>query len=126
MITLKPCNSQDILPFLTDFKKKARYYEVPPEQAESLGIYKNNELIGYFIITCYSDDTMVINQGYLKPEVRHKSYSKIAMSLLEILAKKNGLLKVKLATTRAVGSYQKFMRDMGYALTSAEFTKELI
>jgi hypothetical protein len=114
------------MPWLEDFKSKAKHYEDPPQNAELLGIYRGSELIGYFIVVGYTEDmSLEINQGYLKREARHKNLNVISMKLLEDLAKKAGYKKVILATSRAVSSYVKFMDGMGYEVTRALFSKDI-
>lgn len=123
MIALKAVQFSDIQNWIYDYRKKSKNYEVLPEEGEVLGIFKNDELIGYFILVCYDDGSVEINQGYLKPDARHKTYSRVSMELLEKLAKEKGYKKINLATNRAVGSYQRFMRNLGFSLVRAEFSK---
>ena len=125
MIHLKPVNFLEIQKWFVDYQKKSKNYDMPPEQAGLLGIYKDDELIGYFITVCYKNGTVEINQGYLKPEARHKTYSRIAMELLETAVKNKGFKRISLATNRAVGSYQRFMKSLGFNLVRAEFSKEV-
>ena len=126
MITLAPVDFLKIQHWFVDYQKKSKNFEMPPDHGQILGIYKGEELIGYFILVCYKEQRVVeINQGYLKPEARHKLYSRIAMKLLEDLVKKNQYKRIVLATNRAVGSYQKFMRDCGFGLIRAEFAKQV-
>ena|SRR5258708_39976952 len=125
MIYLKPVAFGEIQHWFVDYQKKSKNYEMPPEEAELIGIYRSEELIGYFITVCYDSGTIEINQGYLKSEARHKNLSRIAMGLLETLVKEKGFNKIYLATNRAVGSYQSFMKNMGYSLVRAEFSKEV-
>lgn len=125
MLSLKPINFLSIQPWFKDFQKRSKCTELPPKGHEILGIYRGEELIGYFIIVCYTSGVVEINQGYLKPEARHKNLSKISMRLLEDLAKQKGFKKIMLGTNRAVGSYQSFMRKMGYNLVRAIFSKDV-
>jgi GNAT superfamily N-acetyltransferase len=125
MIRLAPVDFLKIQHWFVDYQKKSKNYEMPPEEAEILGIYKAEELIGYFIVVCYKSGLVEINQGYLKPDARHKLYSRVAMELLEKLVKDKGFNRIQLATNRAVGSYQRFMRNLGFSLVRAEFAKEL-
>ncbi len=125
MITLAPVDFLAIQSWFVDYQKKSKNFEMPPNEAELVGIYRGQELIGYFITLCYADKTLEINQGYLKPEARHKNLSKISMQLLEEEAKKNGIKRISLGTNRAVGSYIQFMRNMDYHITRAIFEKEL-
>lgn len=125
MLSLKSVHFNDIQHWFVDYQKKSKNYEMPSEHAECLGIYKDQELIGYFIVVCYEEGTVEINQGYLKPAVRHKQYSPIAMKLLEQLAKEKGFKRILLGTNRAANSYIKFMSGMGYTLSRAEFSKEI-
>jgi hypothetical protein len=125
MLFLKPVEFNLIQQWFVDYQKRSKNFEMPPDKAEILGIYKNEELIGYFICVCYETGVVEINQGYLKQEARHKAYNKLSMRLLEELVKKQGFKRIALATNRAVGSYQKFMRECGFELTRAEFSKEV-
>lgn len=125
MIKLLPVDFSKIQSWFTDYQKKSRNFEMPPEEAELLGIYRGEELIGYFITVCYETGLVEINQGYLKPEARHKNLSKIAMKLLEQLVKSKGYKKIALSTNRAVGSYIRFMRSMDYSIEKAIFSKEV-
>ncbi len=126
MLKLAPVDFLQIQHWFVDYQKKSKCYEMPPEEGQCLGIYKTNELIGYFILICNKNKTIEINQGYLKPEARHKNLSKISMELLEKLAKEKKYTKILLGTNRAVGSYIKFMRNMGYSVERAIFAKELV
>lgn len=126
MIHLKQVDFNTVQHWFVDYQKKSKNYEMPPEQAEYIGIFKGEELIGYFITVTYTSGTVEINQGYLKPEARHKLYSKIALKLLEDAAKKIKCQEIVLATNRAVGSYQRFMKDCGFTLSRAIFNKRLI
>lgn len=125
MIQLRPVDFMQIQHWFVDYQKKSKNFELPPEEAQMLGIYRGSELIGYFITLTYQDGTVEINQGYLKKEARHKNLSKIAMSLLEQLVKQNGYRKITLGTNRAVGSYIRFMRSMGFGIERAIFSKEV-
>ncbi len=125
MIQLKLINFADIQQWGVDYQKKSKNFELIPDEAEIWGIYKDTELIGYFATIAYSSGVVEINQGYLKPEARNKKFNYIALNLLEKLAKDKGFKRLVLATNRAVGSYQKFMRDCGFELTRAEFAKEV-
>ena len=126
MITLKTTDFNVIQHWFIDYQKRSRNYEVPPDNSEILGIYDNGELIGYFIVRAFTSGIVEINQGYLKPDARHKKNNYIAMKLLEDLARSKGLKRIVLGTNRAVGSYQKFMRNLGFQLTRAEFCKEIV
>lgn len=125
MLQLKPTDFMDIQHWFVDYQKKSKNFQMPPDEAQILGIYQDNELVGYFILVLYLNKTVEINQGYLKPEARHKALNKQALSLLENVVKKAGYSRLVLGTNRAVGSYQKFMRDCGFALVRAEFAKEV-
>lgn len=122
MIKLAPVDFLTIQPFRVDYQKKSKNYEPIPDYAELIGIYRSEELIGYFIITNY-ENGINIDQGYLKPEARHKNLSKIAMGLLEKAVKQSGKKMIVLSTNRAVSSYQTFMKNMGYNLVKATFSK---
>ena len=123
MIHLKPIDFPAIQQWVTDYRNKSKNWEVIPEEAELIGIFRSEEMIGYFACICYDEGVVEINQGYLKPDARHKAYSRISMELLEKLVKEKGFTKIQLATNRAVGSYQRFMSKMGYSLVRAEFAK---
>lgn len=125
MIHIKPVQFMAIQKWFVDYQKKSKNYEMPPNEAELLGIFKGEELIGYFIAVGYTNGIIEINQGYLKPEARHKLYSRVAMKLFEDLAKKAGYKEIVLATNRAVGSYQRFMNQCGFNLARAIFKKKV-
>lgn len=126
MISLKPVDHKEISPWMRDYQQKSKNFEMPPENAESVGIYRGDKLIGYFIIVFYPPQGILeINQGYLEPSSRHKNLSKVSMELLEKEAKRIGIKKIMLATNRAVGSYLKFMRSMDYEIEKAIFAKEV-
>lgn len=124
MIQLRPTDFLSIQHWFVDYQKKSKNYEMPPENAELLGIYRGEDLIGYFILVAYKEQGIVeINQGYLKPEARHKNLYKISMELLEKVTKQSGYKKIMLGTNRAVGSYIRFMKSMNYSLEKAIFGK---
>lgn len=126
MLRLAPVDFLKIQHWFVDYQKKSKNYELPPEQAELIGIYRGDELIGYFVTMAYKDTGIIeINQGYLKPEAGHKNLSRISMQLLEQVTKQHGYKKIMLSTNRAVGSYIKFMAGMGYQLERAIFGKEV-
>lgn len=125
MIHLAPVEFLAVQHWFVDYQKKSKNFEMPPEDAGLLGIYRGTELIGYFITTCYQDGDVEINQGYLKPEARHKNLSRISMELLEDRVKKAGYKKIVLGTNRAVGSYIQFMRKMGFNIERAIFSKQV-
>lgn len=123
MIKLAPVEFSNIQHWFVDYQKKSKNFEMPPEGSEYIGIYKGEELLGYFITTGYDNEVVNINQGYLKPEARHKNLSRISMELLEQGIKKAGYKKIVLGTNRAVGSYIQFMRKMGFSIERAIFSK---
>lgn len=125
MIYLKYVDFIQISAWFTDYQKKSKNFEIPPEGSQYIGVFKGEELIGYFITLSHASGLVEINQGYLKPTARHKSYSKIAMKLLEDAVKVGGFKEISLATNRAVGSYQKFMKQCGFELTKAIFSKKV-
>lgn len=125
MLSLSPVKFDTISPWFVDYQKKSRNFEMPPEEGECLGIYRGTDLIGYFITVTYKDGTVEINQGYLRPDARHKNLSKISLQLLEDLVRKAGYKKIVLGTNRAVGSYIRFMRTMGFEIERAIFSKEV-
>lgn len=125
MIKLAPVDFLQIQHWFVDYQKKSKNFEMPDDNSQLIGIYRGEELVGYFVITVFKDKTVEINQGYLKPEARHKNLSKISMELLEASAKKDGIKKIQLGTNRAVGSYIQFMRSMDYHIERAIFAKEL-
>jgi len=124
MIELKEVSFTDLLPFVEDFKKHSKAYEPPPNEAEAVGIFKENELIGYFILAAY-DTYLEINQGYLKPEYRHKNLSKECVRLVEYLAKKLEYKQILLCTQSRFGAYVPFMKDMGFKPRKLVFGKEI-
>ncbi len=124
MITLAPVEFSKIQTWFVDYQKKSKNYEMPPETSELVGIYRQDKLIGYFIVMGVQQ-TLEINQGYLCPEARHKNISKISMELLEKQAKNNGFKEIVLATNRAVGYYIRFMKSMDYNISRAIFSKKV-
>ncbi len=124
MLELKTIDYLILSKWFIDFQKKSKCLEIPPDEAECLGIYENNELIGYFIVLS-SSDTLDIVQGYLSKEARHKNLSPECMRLLEYLAKKAGHTKIRLQTQSRFKSYIEFMKAMKYKPTNLVFSKEI-
>lgn len=125
MIELHPVDFTDIQHWFVDFQKKSKNFEMIPDKAELTGIYRGEILIGYFATIGYDYKNLVILQGYLRKEDRHKNISRIAIQLLEQKVKQAGYTKILLQTHRAISSYVKFMCKLGFELKKAEFEKQL-
>jgi len=125
MIELSPVDFLEIQKYFVDFQKHSKSFELPPEESQCIGIYENSTLIGYFIILCYTDASMDIVQGYLKPEVRHCRLSKLCTTLLEARAKKAGIKIIRLQTMSRFKAYQPFAQNLGYKIERIVFSKEL-
>lgn len=125
MLSLRPVDFYKIQHWFVDYQKRSHDFEMPSDEADFIGIFQGEELIGYFICLCPDKQVVEIRQGYLKKEARHKNNSKIAMHLLEKLVKEKGFKKIVLGTYRANRSYIKFMEQLGFNITSIEFAKEV-
>lgn len=122
-LRLKPIDFLTIQKYFQDFQKHSKSYEMPPDSANYFGIYLEETLIGYFILVGYSDHSLEINQGYLKPKARHANLPTKCVELVEELAKKNGYTKVILQTTSRFRSYLKFMKGMNFQPERLIFSK---
>lgn len=125
MITLQPTSYECIKPWIADLIRRSHNHDNIPEKAELLGIYSDNTLAGYYIVTGYSDGDLEINQGYLSKEFRHKRLPALAMQLLEHKARQAGFRRVVLASSRTLKAYTKFMQDLGYRPERIVYFKEL-
>jgi hypothetical protein len=125
MLELREADYAYVSRYFWDFQKKSHCFELPSDESDLLGIYDGEELVGYFVTTCYDNGVVVINQGYLKPTARHKDLPKEAMRLLEEKILEAGYKKVELVTKRAARSYTKFMNGLGYKVKQTEFEKVL-
>lgn len=109
--------------FFVDFQKKSRCFELPHESSEYIGIYENEDLLGYFAVLLYKDKSLDIIHGYLKPEARHKQKIKSALTILETLAQKQGYTIIRCKASRSFNSYIKFMKSCGFRPTEIIFSK---
>lgn len=125
MIQLAPTNFMEVQRFFLDFQKKSKWFELPGDQCEYIGIYEANILIGYFATLGYTDNSIDIVQGYLTKEARHKRYPKQAMLLLEAIMKRQGFAKVRLMTHNRFKGYLQFAGGLGYKPTVLLFEKDL-
>lgn len=125
MLSLRPTDPNIIRRFFVDFQKKAKSFELPPEEAEYLGIYLDDLLIGYFITVGYSDGDLEINQGYLKPIAQHRKLSYLSMELLQKQAKVVGYKKIILKASRSLNAYTRFMGNMGFKPSSIIYEKRI-
>lgn len=125
MLELKPVNYTEILPFVADFRKKTDGYDTPPEGSYTIGIYVDNELSGYYILQEYTDASVEIQQGYLKPSAQHRKLSYAAMRELEKKLKAFGYTEIFLDAHRSLKAYQKFMTNLGFKIKTISFSKEI-
>ncbi len=124
MVRLEPVTFEAVQRHFVDFQKKSKCFELPPEEAEYLGIFQDSEMIGYFVMVAYADFAE-INQGYLKPEARHQELPKECLKLLEYICKKAGYTEIKLGTHNRFKSYMSFMKDNGYKPEQLIFSKRI-
>ena len=124
MISLREVYFNDVQHWFWDFQKHSKCFELPPEEAEYLGIFKDDRLVGYFVVVTYAD-YLEINQGYLIKEVRHTDLPKECLRLLEYLAKRVGIQEIKLGTHNRFKSYLNFMKDNGYRPEHLVFSKRI-
>ncbi len=106
-----------------DFQKKSKCLELPPDNAEFIGIYVDQQLVGYFALVDYQDGDIEINQGYLKPLVRHRALSYQSMNILQTELKKLGFKKIILKASRSLKAYSRFMSNLGFMPESIIFSK---
>lgn len=125
MLELKPVAFSYIQHWFVDFQKKSKNYDIPSDTTETLGIFEDNKLVGYFIIQGYQDRDLEIQQGYLNKAARHKNLSPLAMGLLEQKAKKVGYKRIILASSRTLKAYTNFMSNMGYKPERIIFSKQV-
>jgi GNAT superfamily N-acetyltransferase len=125
MLHLKAVPFLTVQRFFVDFQKKSKSFEMPEDSAQIIGIFKDKELIGYYIIQGYDGTDVEIKQGYLIPEYRHNDLPKSCMKLLEEGCKKAGYKKVLLATGSRFRAYFKFAAGLGYKPVHLEFSKDI-
>jgi hypothetical protein len=125
MILLKPVSFLDVQQHFVDFQKKSRCFELPPDSAEFVGIYKQDVMIGYFIVQEHSPIEVSINQGYLKSDYRHNNLPLECMKELEKMCKDVGYKKIWLETHNRFKSYMKFASNLGYEPYKLVFKKEI-
>ncbi len=125
MISLSNISFTDLLPFVEDFKRKAVSFEPPTDFANAVGIFNKHILIGYFIISNAGKNVLQIEQGYLRPEYRHKRFHLLSMSLLQQNAKQAGYKQIILKACRSLKAYAKFMTNAGYKPLEVVFSKEI-
>lgn len=125
MVELIPVAFQDIQHWFVDFQKKSKCFEIPPEESEFIGIYTDQELVGYFVLVGYDDGVIDINQGYLKPSARHTDLPKECLKLIESACSRAGYKEIKLGTHNRFKSYLEFMKDNGYKPEHLIFSKRI-
>lgn len=126
MLSLIPIDRILISKWLVDFQKKAKTFELPPEDSTILGIYSDFILVGYFVLVEYKTEGILeINQGYLLKEARHKHFDIDAMHLLEQAAKNVGYKQISLKVSRSFRAYKQFIQALGYKQVSIIFSKEV-
>lgn len=121
---LRPTDYIILSKWFIDFQKHSKCFDMPPEEAECIGIYDANILCGYFIVLPQAEALCIV-QGYLDREHRHKNLSPECMKLLEFLAKKAGYKTIALQTQSRFKTYIDFMKPMGYAPKQLVFSKEI-
>lgn len=127
MLSLKPVDFTQISRYFQDFQRHSKCFEMPPESSRILGIFDyQDKLVGYFILVCYKDYSVLIHQGYLIPEARHKGYPKKAMLLLEKRIKDSGLKKIRLQTKSRFRSYTDFIAQFGFKPETITYFKEVV
>ncbi len=125
VLALRSVQFNEIQQWFVDFQKKSKCFELPPDNAELLGIYLDDLLIGYFVLVGYSDGDLEINQGYLKPVARHRALSYESMKLLQAKATQVGYKKIILKASRSLKAYTRFMSNLGFKPTAIIFSKEV-
>ena len=125
MITLRKVDYLTISKYFVDFQKKAKDFDLPEDTAQSIGIYKGSELIGYFIIQGYNNTDVEVLQGYLIKKYRHQDLSKQCMAILESMCKQAGYKTMVLATGSRFKAYLRFADSLGYKPRHLEFSKEI-
>ncbi len=98
---------------------------MPPEEAEFIGIFDLDKLIGFFTMVGYEDGDIEIQQGYLIKGYRHLELHKACMALLEQMAKKAGFKRVLLGTHNRFKAYLGFAKGIGYKPQHLTFVKDL-
>lgn len=125
-IFLAPVSFSRIQSWFVDFQKKSKCFELPPDESELLGIFNDEELIGYFVLLGYKETLSVtVHQGYLKASYRHLDLPKECLRQMEDMCKAAGFKKIVIVTKNRFGAYLKFMRSNGYAPNHLEFEKEI-
>jgi RimJ/RimL family protein N-acetyltransferase len=125
VLCLKLATFPDVHSHFVDFQKRSRCFEMPPEESDVIGVYKQDEMIGYFIIQEHSPIEISINQGYLKKQYRHHNLPNECMQLFENMCKRVGYKTVWLQTHNRFNSYMKFAKNLGYKPYKLVFKKEL-
>ena len=125
MINLRPVDYLTVAKFFVDFQKHSKNFELPSDEAQIVGIFNQDSLIGYYIIQGYDNKDVEIIQGYLIPSSRHANLPIECMRLLEQSCKKAGYSRMMLATGSRFRAYLKFAKGLGYKPTHLEFSKEL-
>lgn len=125
MLILSPVTWREVQQFYRDFQKKSNCFEMPLDASQYIGIFKEKELIGYFIIQGYENVEVEIHQGYLKPEHRHFDLPKQCMQMLEEGCKKAGYKRMLLGTHNRFKAYLKFAKSLGYKPKHLMFCKEI-
>ena len=125
MLELRPVDFNQVQHWFVDFQKKSKCFELPPEEAEFIGIYLDSVLVGYFALVGYEDGTLEINQGYLQPIARHKALSYASMKMIHTNAKLLGFKKIILKASRSLKSYTRFMHNLGFKPESIIFSREI-
>lgn len=125
MLSLKTVPFEIVGKWMWEFQKKSKCFEMPPENAQFIGAYKDSEIVGYFIIQGYENREVEINQGYLKAQYRHSNLPQGFMSLLEEGLRQDGYKKVLLGTHNRFRSYLKFAKLLGYKPEHLVFSKNL-
>lgn len=125
MLRLQSVPYEAISQWLYDFQKRSKCFELPPEEANFVGIFHNHELIGYFVLLGFNKSEVEIHQGYLVSRFRHLGIYKDCMEMLERECKKMGYKTVLLGTHNRFKSYLKFAKGLGYSPKHLVFSKEI-
>ena len=125
MLQLRPVDFHTVQTFFMDFQKKSRVFDLPSDEAEFIGIYKDNQLIGYYALEKHSHEDIEVLHGYLCKDARHVDLPSACMELLESACKAKGFKRIALATGSRFGAYMKFAKSLGYRPVHLEFIKEL-
>ncbi len=123
MLVLRAVPHSIVQHLFVDFQKKSKCFELPPDNAEFIGIYLEAELVGYFALVDYQDGDIEINQGYLRDIARHRALSYESMKILQTELKRLGFKKIILKASRSLKAYSKFMGNLGFRSESIIFSK---